>query len=312
MKIFKITASFLCLAALTACEGYEMFEEEVYEKIVYVLTKEDNQVFSEVHSLDDTESIGNVIVMVSGSRQITEPVTVEFENYPEALDKYNEQMFGVEEEKYLKPLASSFYDIPSMKVSINPTDIPARAYLPIHVKPEGLSPDSTYFISLKIKSASVDSISPDHSNVMYRVYIKNQYADQQEQTLYSMRGERTDPGKTPYTIMTNKVMLPISKNKVRTTIEQKAFESKMEVINASCMVIEINDNSSLNITPFNSDYLNIEMVSKDGFNQYRQDSAGSYRFYLSYRYRTRSAVDAEWSDWIEINENLLRYVDIAD
>lgn len=312
MKIIRITASFLCLAALVACEGYEMFEEEVYEKIVYVLTKEDNQVFSEVHSLDETVSNGNVIVMVSGSTQITEPVTVEFEPNPEALNEYNEKMFGVEEDKYLKPLASSFYEIPSMTVTIDPTDIPARAYLPIQVKPEGLSPDSTYFIPLKIKSASVDSISPDHSNVMYRVFIKNKYADQQEQTLYSMRGERTDPDKTPYTIMTNKVMLPISKNKVRTTIEQKSFEAKMDVINTSCMVIEIKADNSLAITPFNSDYINIEMVSKDGFNQYRQDSAGSYRFYLSYRYRSRSSVDAEWSDWIEINENLLRYVDISD
>lgn len=312
MKIIKITAAFLCLTALAACEGYEMFEEEVYEKIVYVLTKEDNKVFSEVHSLDEDVSKGNVIVMVSGSLQVTDPVSVEFEPDPEALDEYNVKMFGVEEDKYLKPLGSSFYEIPSMTVSVDPTDIPARAYLPINVKPEGLSPDSTYFIPLKIKSSSVDSISEEHSHVMYRVYIKNQYADQQEQTLYSMRGEKTEPGKVPYTIMTNKVILPMSKNKIRTVIEQKAFEAKMDVINSNCMVIEINANNSLNITPFNSDYLDIEMVSQEGYNQYRQDSAGSYRFYLSYRYRTRSSANADWSDWVEITENLLRYVEMND
>ncbi|RHJ82329.1 BT_3044 domain-containing protein [Parabacteroides sp. AM08-6] len=312
MKIIKITAAFLCLTALAACEGYEMFEEELYEKIVYVLTKEDNQVFSEVHSLDEDVSKGNVIVMVSGSLQVTEPVTVEFESDPKALDEYNEKMFGVEEDKYLKPLASSFYEIPSMKVTVDPTDIPARAYLPIHVMPEGLSPDSTYFIPLKIKSASIDSISEEHSNVMYRVFIKNKYADQQEQTLYSMRGEKTESGKVPYTIMTNKVILPISKNKIRTTIEQKAFEAKMDVINSSCMVIEINADNSLTITPFNSDFVDIEMVSQEGYNQYRQDSAGNYRFYLSYRYRTRSSADADFGEWVGITENLLRYVEILD
>lgn len=312
MKTAKKAIAFLFLAALIACEGYEMFEKELYVKIVYVLTKEENQVFSEVHSLDEEVSVGNVVVLVSGSTQITSPITVEFEPDPKSLDEYNEKMFGVEEDKFLSPLASSFYEIPSMTVTIAPTDILARAYLPIHIKAEGLSPDSTYFIPLKIKQTSIDSISAEHSNILYRVYIKNKYADQEEQTLYSMRGERTDPGKTPYTIMTNKIMLPISKNKVRTTVDQKAFESKMDVINTSCMVLEINADNSLTINPFNSDYMDIEMVNLEGFNQYRKDSAGNYRFYLSYRYRTRSSVDADWSEWVMISENLLRYVDMTD
>ncbi|WP_106831598.1 BT_3044 domain-containing protein [Parabacteroides pacaensis] len=309
MKKIKIAVAFLCLVALVSCEGYGMFEDELYEKIVYVLAKEDNRVFSEVHSLDSAVTTGNVIVLVSGSNQITEPITIEFEFDPQALDEYNQKMFGVEEEKFLDPLSPSHYEIPSMTVTVDPSDIPARAYLPIRIKPEGLSPDSTYFIPLKIKSASIDSIAGEYNDVMYRVYIKNQYADQQEQTLYSMRGERTDPGKTPYAIMTNKTVLPISKNKIRTTVDQKAFESKMEVINTSCMVIEVKADNSLAITPFNSGYMEIEMVDKDGYNQYKADSAGNYRFYLSYRYRTRSAVDKEWGAWATISENLVRYDD---
>lgn len=307
MKKIRITAALFCLAVLISCEGYEIFDKEVYDKIVYVLTEGDNQVFSEVHSLDMQESVGNVVVLVSGSKQITEPIAVEFEPDPEALDTYNKQMFGVEKEKYLDPLAPSHYEISSMTVNINPGDIPARAFLPIKIRPEGLSPDSTYYIPLKIKSASIDSIAKMHNSVMYQVYIKNQYADQMDQTLYSMRGERTDPGKTPYAIMTNKIVLPISKNKIRTTVDQKAFESKMEVINSSCMVIEIKADNSLLITSFNSNFLEIEMVDKDGYNQYKKDSAGNNRFYLSYRYRTHSG--DKWTEWATISENLLRYDD---
>lgn len=309
MKILKITAACLCLAVLGSCEGYGIFEDELYEKIVYVLTKEDNQVFSEVHSLDSTVTVGNVIVLVSGSNPITEPVNVEFEFDENALNEYNLKMFGVDESKYLNPLSPSHYEIKSMSVNIDPGDTPARGLLPIHIKPEGLSPDSTYFIPLKIKSASIDSISAKQNNVMYRVYIKNQYADQEERTLYSMRGEKTEEGKNPYAIMTNKTVLPLSKNKIRTTVDQKAFEDKISVINTSCMVVEVKGDKSLVITPFNPDFMELEMVSKEGYNQYRADVIGTYRFYLSYRYRTRSATDAEWGQWATINENLLRYVD---
>lgn len=307
MKKIKITVALFCLAVLASCEGYEIFDKELYDRIIYVLTEGDGQIFSEVHSLDAPESVGNVVVLVSGSKQITESVSVEFEPDPKALDAYNLQMFGVEEDKYLDPLTPSHYEIPSMTVKINPNDVPARAFLPIKIKPEGLSPDSAYYIPLKIKSVSIDSIAEKHNSVMYRVYIKNQYADQMDQTLYSMRGERTDPGKTPYAIMTNKIVLPISKNKIRTTVDQKAFESKMPVINSSCMVIEIKADKSLLITPFNSEFLDIEMVDKEGYNQYRKDPAGNNRFYLSYRYRTRSGDG--WIEWATISENLVRYDD---
>lgn len=311
MKIIKTIAVFLGLM-LFSCEGFEVFDDEMYEKIVYILTKEDNKVFSEVHSLEGEYSLGHVSILVSGSNPITEPISVELEYDTESMDAYNEKIFGVETDKFIEPLNPAFYEIASMTVSIDPQKEPPHALLPIKIKPEGLSPDSTYFIPLKIKSVSSDSINADHNSVLYQVYIKNSYADQQERTVYSMRGEKTEEGKTPYAILTNKTVLPLTKNKIRTTIDQVTFESNMNVINKSCMVIEIKSDYSLQITPFNSDYLDIELVEKEGYNQYRTDVAGTYRFYLSYRYRTRSSADAGWGQWYTISENLLRFVATND
>lgn len=309
MKLFKKAVAFLCVAALVSCEGYEIFEKELYEKIVYVLTKDDNKVFSEVHSLDEPISIGHVSVLMSGSVEITEPILVEFEYDDEALDIYNEKMFGVDESKFIDPLPTARYEIPTMSVTVSPDDLPARGLLEIKIKPEGLSPDSTYLIPLKIKSSTADKISETNKSVMYQVYIKNEYANQKERTLYSMRGEKTEPGKNPYAILTNKTVLPLTKNKIRTTIDQRAFEAKVDKINKDCMVIEIKGDKSLDITPFNSDYLDIELVAKEGYNQYRPDVVGAYRFYLSYRYRTRSSAEGNWSNWTTISENLLRYAE---
>jgi hypothetical protein len=284
----------------------------MYEKIVYILTKEDNKVFSEIHSLDGEYSLGHISILVSGSNPIDAPISVTLEYDNAAMEAYNEKMFGVETEKFIDPLNPAFYEIASMTVNIDPSLTPPHALLPIKVKPEGLSPDSTYFIPLKVKSTSSDSINANHNSVLYQVYIKNQYADQKERTIYSMRGEKTEEGKTPYAILTNKTVLPLTKNKIRTTIDQVTFEANTDVINKSCMVIEINPDYTLDITPFNPDYLDIQLVSKDGYNQYRADVAGAYRFYLSYRYRTRSSATASWGAWYTISENLLRYVTTND
>lgn len=308
MRIVNTAATILLCILFASCEGDEIFQEELYERIVYVLTKEEDKVFSEVHSLDNEISEGYVSVLVSGSTSIVEPVTVEFESDHEALDKYNVKMFGVDESLYLRPLDESFYDIPKMSIVITPGEMLPRGLFPIRIKPEGLSPDSIYFIPLKLKSASPYTISETNSSVLYRVYIKNKYANQKDRTLYSMSGERMVGDNLPYSISGNKILLPLSKNKVRTTVDQRSsYETSLQAINTSCMVVEVVKDSSLVITPYNSDYMELEMVQKENCNKYRKDILGKYRFYLSYRYRSRSSVNDGWGEWTTINESLMRY-----
>lgn len=313
MKTFiKIASAALFLNLLTGCDGSERFEVEMYKKVVYLLSKEDDKVFSEIHSLDEEVSTGNVAVLISGLTPIDQEVTVELEMDSTSMDAYNEKYFGLDSSKYISALDPSHYEIPSFKVVVKTGGNNPRGLMPVKIRPEGLSPDSIYFIPLKLKSCSAYEINPKRANILYRVYIKNQFADQQEETIYSMRGERTDEGKFPYAIMANKRMFPLTKNKMRTTVEQLQYEKKLDVINKNSIVIEFNEDSTLNITPYNKDYLDIEMVPREDYNRYGKDIIGVKRFYLSYKYRRRENPNDNWPSWITITEKMLRVEDIKE
>ena len=47
--------------------------------------------------------------------------------------------------------------------------------LPIEVRTEGLSPDSTYLIPLRIASCTPYEVNKDKSRVLYKVYIENDF-----------------------------------------------------------------------------------------------------------------------------------------
>lgn len=311
--LVKIASASLFLVLLAACEGSERFEVEMYKKVVYVLSKEDDKVFSEIHSLDEEVSIGNVAVLIGGLTPIDQEAIVELEMDSTSMDAYNEKYYGLDSSKYISALDPSYYEIPSFKVVVKTGGNNPRGLMPIKIRPEGLSPDSAYFIPLRIKSTSAYEVNPKRANVLYRVYIKNKFADQKEETIYSMRGDRQDEGKFAYAIMANKRMFPLTKNKMRTTVEQSTYENKPDVINKNSLVIELNADSTLNLTPYNNDYLDLEMVPKTEYNRYGPDIIGVKRFYLSYKYRRRDNPNDNWpSSWITITEKMLRVEDIIE
>lgn len=311
--LIKIASASLFLVLLAACEGSDRFDVEMYKKVVYVLSKEDDRVFYEIHSLDEEISTGNVAVLIGGLTPIDEEATVELEMDTTSLDAYNEKYYGLDSSKYISALHPSHFEIPSFKVVVKTGGNNPRGLMPIKIRPEGLSPDSAYFIPLRIKSTSAYEINPKRSNVLYRIYLKNQFADQYKQTVYTMRGDRQDEGKFPYAIMANKRMFPLTKNKMRTTVEQATYENKLDVINKNSMVIEFNADSSLILTPYNKDYLDLEMIPKEEYNRYGKDIIGVKRFYLSYRYRNRNNPSDNWpSSWTTITEKMLRVEDIKE
>ena len=300
MKLIKIAAAFLCLL-LTSCEGYEIFEKELYEKIVYVLAENDE--FYEVHSLDSLVSTGRVVVAVSGTEPVTELVTVEFEYDAETVEEYRKKEGATTPNVYMD-LTNPHIEIPSMITTIDPADNPPRGFLTINVKPEGLSPDSTYYVPLKIKSSSLDSISVENDHVMYRIYIKNRFADQEESTRYS--ASVTFDESMPYVL--DKTVLPLSKDEIRTTVGTETFEATIASIATRCMVIKIKADNSLVLSAYDPDYMELEMFDDEEYNnQYRRDVAGESRFYYAYRYRVRTTPDEEWGEWKTVRENMLRF-----
>ena len=63
----------------------------------------------------------------------------------------------------------------------------------IKIRPEGLSPDSTYFVGLKATDISGVEINESKNTILYQILIKNDYATQGEKRLlFNDRSGRRD------------------------------------------------------------------------------------------------------------------------
>jgi len=63
--IYRITAC-LFFVGLIACNQSNMFQEEQYKKVLYVLS-DDNMAFQVIHSLNETESTGYLTLYAGGT-----------------------------------------------------------------------------------------------------------------------------------------------------------------------------------------------------------------------------------------------------
>jgi hypothetical protein len=156
----------------------------------------------------------------------------------------------------------------------------------IRVRPAGLSPDSVYFISLKVDEYSTYEVNPKKSDVLYRVLIKNKYATQASTTNYTLRAIRDGVN-----MMGVKQMHPISSNQVRIMAGADAFQADVATINKNCIILTVDADNKVSITPFKNmiveqidgdpDFPNIFKIEDDGFNIYKT-------FLLNYKYTSES------------------------
>ena len=165
--------------------------------------------------------------------------------------------------------------------------------LPITLKTsvlENLSVDSTYFIPFRIKEASPYEINEDKRNVLYRIYKKNQYASQRNNTYYNSIGYI---GSAFFT--STKVVQPLSYNKIRVYVGSQVYSSSdtKATINKNAMIITVNEDNTVTMSPYSTEgglKVTTLMPSDDP-----NDSSGSYgyrnvynpdeqRFYLYYSY----------------------------
>lgn len=288
---------------LISCNEDEMFKGELYEKNVYALSFTD-YVFPSIHSLNTEKSVGYVTAYIGGTELKHDPVNVEFILDNEAFDHFNEVNYDLETSKYAKILDPKFYRIPSLKTVID-RDQP-YGLLPIEINPEGLSPDSIYLIPLKIKSTSKYGLNKEKLAVLYQVLLENDYASQSEGTVYFMKGKRQAPGSTiEISVASNKRVFPLSKNKIRTFVDTKVYREDVNHINAFSFIIQVNEDKTLTLQSYNSQFIEVEQLGDAKDNYYGPDVMNVNRFYMYYRYRTVTT-DGEWSDWTTIRESLKR------
>lgn len=293
MKYTKFIASgVLALASLTACDK-DLLNEEQYKKVVYVLSHDNNNVFPMLHAFEEPESTGYLTVYVSGTLPIDEPVTVEFEYNDTLLSEYNRLNFDIDTAKFARRLKPENYTLESMSVTMTPGDEDSYALLPVKIRPEGLSPDSTYMLPLQIKSISNYELNPKKSTVLYRVYVENKYAEQIKSTMYFMKGTRLKDGdKVEAAIASNKRLKPIAANRVRLFPEAITYKEELAYIKRWAIYLDINENGTVDVSPV--DEVEVEQLPGCKYD------AGKEWITINYRYKNSE------NRWCTINEVLKR------
>jgi hypothetical protein len=281
-KYLNILIMLVFLLGTASCNEDKIFEKELYKVVFALVSNDDHNVFSVVHDLDTTESVGYIAVSCGGTLPTDRDINITMVQDVEPFNKYNSDRYDVETAKFAQRLPAGKFNIDSYKLTIPAGERTGR--MAIRIRPDGLSPDSTYFISLKVDEYSAYEVNPNKSDVLYRVLIKNKYATQASTVNYSLRGIENDVN-----VMGVKQMHPISSNQVRIMAGKDAFQSDLATINNKCIILTIGDDNKITITPVKNmvveqldgdpDFPNIFKIEDDGFNLYKN-------FLLSYKYRS--------------------------
>lgn len=287
----KSILKYLLISALVfpfvACEE-DLLNEEHYKNVIYMKSG-DNNIFSYPHELNDSISTGYITVGSGGSMPLDNDALVTVELAPEILEEYNYRHYGEEYDKYVQLLSPDRYVIPSFDVIIKAGDLGAATYFPIEVDPNGLSPDSSYMVPVRIKSAEGYEINTDKDFVLYKVELENQYSSVSSRT-YKMRGTKLVDGGTVSNITANKTIVPLKKNQVRFFPENIAASTDLQTIKDRAVILVINEDNSVRLKPF----YNIKLEQLDECFYDPEEKA----FTINYKYRLPD--ESEWTTVLEV------------
>ena len=309
MKI-SLSIFITCIMALSiaGCNTDIIYQEEQYKTLVYLLSGSEN-VFAASYSLNKEEPVRYITIGTGGSNTNEKDITVTLEPNPVMLDKFNSLNYNYQSE-YARLLSADRYTIDSYSVTLPANSDYHYARMPVKVRALGLSPDSIYFIPLKIKSVSNYDVNPEKSDVLFRVAIENDYAEQLVPTYYAKSGTMTNPT----TVLSGtKLVQPLEKDKVRMFIGNETYGSSTSVadIERLSVVVQIKEDNTLLVTPYGS--MEVEMLDKvNGYNRYVPDllqgTSKQKVFYLNYRFRLKNS-NGSYTGWREVEERLIRIED---
>lgn len=269
----KIACSLAVLGTLVACEE-DIFNKELYIKIFGLLC-DDNNIYEMVHPFGEEGSERFVSVICGGSQPLEQDVTINLEVADDSLlQVYNEREFALDTMKYAKIMDPSRYDIPSLTGVMKAQQADQYLRFPITVRMDGLSPDTIYFIPLRIASVSSgDSINEAIRSILYRPTMKNTYADQA--TAYTSKGYRRTfslagmlSNASPTDIGVEKLLYPISENQVRLTIDNNKSvdvngNAVLSNIENFSVILTIQNGSVVAAEPYKAGTLAIELLSPE-------------------------------------------------
>lgn len=315
----------VCCGCISSCDDYKQYEEEMYKKQIYIVSKKD-MIFNVECDMNVEKGLYNLSIACGGSKKLDTDVTVTIEGDTLLLPRYNYLNFELDTSKYAWKLDESKYNFNSLTTVIRArSEYGLVPFSIISSDLYDLCPDSTYFIPMAIKSVSEYELNKKKFNVLLRILPKNTYAETAEATYYLMKGKYSkyplEENKEINSILfPSKIAHPISANEVRFFIGNENRTKRAE-INKYGIVIKVNEDKSLDLRPYRPDSALLEIekldppIGKEDFiytNKYVETpdryvpNKYEQRFLIYLKYRTRNKISDNWGDWIYTGEAINR------
>ncbi len=268
-------------AVLASCNDDAVFEKEMYKNEVALISSDYHNTFQEVvHLTGEEEIIGYIAASTGGTHAPDKDLVIGLVEDPEPLAAYNWSLYDADERLYAKLLPEDKYEITDDKIQIKAGERTGRTM--IKLRPDGLSPDSTYFIGLRATDVSGVELNPKKTTMLYQVLIKNDYASQAENSTYTMTGLVNDMATAA-----NKQLFPLTYNSVRMIAGNETFASNETSIGNTAIILEVDEDSKVSIKPY-GDIQVIQLNNDPSYpNVFRVEEVFGRRtnvFLLSYEY----------------------------
>lgn len=298
MKQYNLIIATIALlsAGVVSCDD-PLYDDEQYHKEIYLLS-EDQNIYSREYSLEEGKSTKSLSILYTGSTLLEKDVTVHLELEPSLVDEYNKRNFDVNSEKFAHLLSPDLYSIDHLDVTMKTDNPEVYTLVNVTVDPSILSPDSIYFIPLKLKEDDAYQVNADKSTVLFAAYPYNKYASVKTPTYYVMVGSRQVEGdESTGKINGNKLVKPLSANQIRLCVDSRLDATTLDEIAQYCMVLTINEDNSIGISAYNPEKLELQEI-KDGDKPSVYDpETGLFTIYYKYK---------EDGKWVEVMEMLMK------
>ena len=275
VKYFNIIIVIALVTILSACNRDEIFEREQYKHVISLLSESEGafNIFTEEHdpanSDEEGYTDGYVAASVGGSLVTDQPIVLSLVEDASILGEYNNSNFALESFKYARYLSSGRYSIKHPVISIPAGE--RRGKMKIRIRAAGLSPDSIYFIPLRVDQSSTYEMNTAKSTVLYRVCLKNFWAStaSYQTTQYNHKGIRyEEDSDAPATTMMMKDVHPLSGNEVRIFAGNKSFEQSLEAIEAWAIRLAVDNDGKVTISPYAGSRFAMKVTQIDGDEEY--------------------------------------------
>lgn len=292
MKFKNIIIIAVLILVSSSCNEYEVFEKEQYKNVFALISADQENVYSKTFDFRQTEAKGYIAFSMGGSNPTDKDVTVSIVEDASLINAYNLSNFDMLVDRYIRPMPADKYTIESEECII-PAGA-SGAQIPIKIRPEGLSPDSAYFIAVRVDSYSGLEINPLKDYLLYKIMLKNYWCvgdngHRGQSTAYTDTGNEKVAGSTdmPAQLSGTKIMRPISANQVRILPGKVIHDYDRVLFEKAAIVLTINEDNSVDFEGYkhmqvekmndDPDYPNTFRVENDGY-------ASFQTFALRYNY----------------------------